>query len=136
MLIALPAGFLLFRDDDAPGHGPVAAPSTGLTLGEALRDWRFWLIALAILSISFALVGPVPNLENIPKHSGMTVATMLELTPLIGGAALLGRLVGGWLLDRFWAPAVGAVILGLPALSCGSWPAMCCTSRQRPRRSC
>ena len=118
LLIALPVGYFLFRDDDAPGGDSVPRPVTGLTLAETLRDWRFWLIALAILPISFSLAGPVPNLENILKQSGMTPARMLELTPLIGVTALLGRLIGGWLLDRFWAPAVGFVILGLPAVSC------------------
>ena len=118
LLIALPVGLFLFRDDDAPSDGATAAVVTGLTLAETLREWRFWLIALAILPISFALAGPVPNLENMLKQSGMTPALMLKLTPLIGLTALLGRLIGGWLLDRFWAPAVGFIILGAPALSC------------------
>lgn len=118
LLIALPAGFFLFRDIDASDDDSTAAPVTGMTLAETLRDWRFWLIAAAIVPISFSLAGPVPNLENILKNSGMTPGRMLELTPLVGLTALLGRLVGGWLLDRFWAPAVGFVILGAPALSC------------------
>lgn len=118
LLIALPVGFFLFRDRDSPHGDDVPPPVSGLTLTETLRDWRFWLIALAILPISFSLAGPVPNLENILKQSGMTPARMLELTPLVGVTALLGRLIGGWLLDRFWAPAVGFVILGLPAVSC------------------
>lgn len=118
LLIALPVGFFLFRDNDAPTVGGAPRLAAGLTLAETLRDWRFWLIALAIMPISFALAGPIPNLENILKQSGMTPARMLELTPLVGFTALVGRLVGGFLLDRFWAPAVGFVILSLPALSC------------------
>ena len=35
----------------------------------------------------------------------------------IGLSALLGRLIGGWLIDRFWAPGVALVILLLPGLS-------------------
>lgn len=121
ILIALPVGYFLFRDNDAPSE--IGAPQTqsqtnGLSVAEALRDWRFWLIAAAILPISFALGGPVPNLEVILRTSGIAPVTILELTPLIGVASLLGRLAGGWLLDRFWAPAVGFAILGLPAVSC------------------
>lgn len=118
LLIALPVGFFLFRDNDVPSDDGTPPPVTGLTLAETLREWRFWLMAFAILAISSSLAGPVPNLENILKHSGMTPAIVLELTPLIGLTALIGRLAGGWLLDRFWAPAVGFVILSLPALSC------------------
>lgn len=118
LLIALPVGFFLFRDGEGPSAGAAARPPTGLTLRETLRDWRFWLIAGAILPVSFALAGPVPNLENILKAAHLSPATILALTPLVGLTALLGRLIGGWLLDRFWAPAVGFVILGAPALSC------------------
>jgi MFS family permease len=119
LLIALPVGYFLFRDTDTPAEiGAPPSPISGLTVAETVCDWRFWLIALAIIPISFALAGPVPNLENILKASGIAPVNILALTPLIGVTALLGRLVGGWLLDRFWAPAVGFVILGLPAVSC------------------
>ena len=119
LLIVLPVGYFLFRDNDAPSEtGAPQTQTSGLSIAETLRDWRFWLIVLAILPISFALAGPVPNLEIILRTSGIAPATILELTPLIGLASLLGRLAGGWLLDRFWAPGVGFAILGLPALSC------------------
>ncbi len=36
----------------------------------------------------------------------------------IGLSALIGRLVGGWLIDRLWAPGVGLVILSAPGLAC------------------
>ena len=31
---------------------------------------------------------------------------------------VLFRIVGGWLIDRFWAPGVAFVMLSLPALAC------------------
>lgn len=119
VLIAFPAAYFLFREDTATGPNAPAVPQErpGLTTGEALRDWRFWVIALALIPTSFALGGPVPNLELILKDGGLTTAQALTVTPLIGLAAIIGRLVGGWLLDRVWAPAVGFVILSLPAAS-------------------
>ncbi len=121
LLIAFPVAFVLFRDTDnvqRAGAGGAARAHGGLTLRETLREWRFWLIAAALLPISFALGGPVPNMENILKQAGLTPALVLGLTPLIGLSALIGRLAGGWLLDRFWAPGVGFSILSLPGLSC------------------
>jgi len=85
---------------------------------QTLREWRFWVIALALLPISFALAGPIPNMENILKSGGVSPATILMLTPFIGLSALSGRFAGGWLLDRFWAPGIAFVILCLPGLSC------------------
>ena len=124
LFVALPATLLLFRDpgdDTAPEQRQAVvgtAPLAGYTRGEALRQWRFWLIALILIPISFSLAGAVPNLEPILLDKGLDQATILTLTPLVGFASICGRLVGGWLLDRFWAPGVAFVLLGLPALSC------------------
>lgn len=125
LLVALPMALLLFRE---PAHRQVAdrgsasaADSTalpGMTRGEAVRHWRFWLIAAILVPISFALAGAVPNLEPILLDRGIDQATILTLTPLIGLSSIGGRLIGGWLLDRFWAPAVAFVLLGMPAISC------------------
>ncbi|NOW45888.1 putative MFS family arabinose efflux permease [Novosphingobium sp. SG751A] len=119
VLIAFPAAFFLFREEERSTpdghHAPVERP--GMTTPEALRDWRFWLIAAALVPTSFAMGGPVPNLELILKDGGLSPEQALTVTPLIGLAAIIGRLVGGWLLDRIWAPLVGFVILSLPAIS-------------------
>jgi predicted MFS family arabinose efflux permease len=118
IVIAWPAAWLLFRDTDTHVDATVRTTTPGgLTFAQTLRQWRFWLLAVALLPISFALSGPVPNLEVILRVGGVGPATILALTPLIGLSALIGRLAGGWLLDRFWAPAVAFVILGAPALS-------------------
>lgn len=120
LLLALPLAWCLFREPESPaGAGAQeVAPVTGLSRGEAMSSWRFWLIALALLPISFALGGPVPNLEGILADRGLSPETILRLTPLVGLASITGRLIGGWLLDRFWAPAVAFVILSLPSISC------------------
>ena len=119
ILIALPTAYLLFRDTDT--HADAVVRTTmpgGFTLREALGQWRFWLLASALLPISYALGGPVPNLEVILKGGGVDAATVLTLTPLVGLSSIVGRIAGGWLLDRFWAPAVAFVILSLPGISC------------------
>ena len=119
LLIALPVSFL-FLADNAPEPAEGAAPVRpgGLTLGQALRDWRYWLLLLAVLPISVVLSGPVPNMENMLGSAGIMAGTIVALTPLIGLSALLGRVIGGWLIDKFWAPAIGFAILSLPAASC------------------
>lgn len=118
ILIALPTAFLLFRDTDPHATAIRTTTPGGLTVGQAARDWRFWLLIAALMPISYALGGPVPNLEGILRSDGLAPGAILTLTPLIGLTALIGRLIGGWLLDRFWAPGVAFVILSLPGLSC------------------
>lgn len=124
LLIGVPITLLLFREpseaksavDGVTANEPAAL--TGLTRSEAVRQWRFWLIAAILVPISFALAGAVPNLEPILLDRGIDPATILTLTPLIGLASIGGRLIGGWLLDRFWAPGVAFVLLGMPMISC------------------
>jgi predicted MFS family arabinose efflux permease len=129
IVIALPVGLAFFHDGPPrPGGvayaGPQAAESerrsgtTGFSLAQAVRQWRFWLIAGAVGATAFAVGGPTPNMENILATHGFSLAQVTSLTPLIGGSVILGRLASGWLMDRVWAPAVGCVLLCLPAVAC------------------
>jgi MFS family permease len=120
LLIAFPVAFFLFRETPAPVRGGASPPVVlaGLSTRQALAHWRFWLIGVALLPISFAIAGPIPNMENILHVHGFSHAAIVELTSLIGLSAIAGRLLGGWLLDLFWAPAVCVVILSLPCVSC------------------
>jgi len=118
LLIAFPVAYVGFREVPA-GAGPaVNLPQPGLEATQALRAWRFWLIAIVLLPISFAIAGPIPNMENILHVHGFAHGDIVRLTSLIGVSAIAGRLLGGWLLDLFWAPAVAVLILALPCVSC------------------
>ncbi len=120
LLIAFPAGYIWFREVPIAANAPAApaAPLSGISAMQALRHWRFWLIALVLLPVSFAIAGPIPNMENILHVHGFAHGDIIGLTSLIGVSAIVGRLLGGWLLDLFWAPAVAVGILMMPCLSC------------------
>jgi predicted MFS family arabinose efflux permease len=120
LLIAFPAAFFLFFEKPgARTAGGRPGPSaSGLTFAQTARQWRFWLIAIILIPVSFALAGPIPNMENILRLAGFKAANIVQLTSLIGLSALSGRFVGGWLLDRFWAPLVALLILASPGISC------------------
>ena len=129
LIIAFPAAFFFFRDVDDPKAGPRAekmvqhhedsggAKIYGMSLSQAFRDWRFWLMAITFVPLSFAIGGPIPNLETLLQAKGFEVSDAIFLASLIGYSVLVGRLVGGFLLDHFWAPAVACVLLMLPAIS-------------------
>ena len=129
LVIAFPAAFFFFRDVDDPKAGQRAkqmvqhhadsggATVYGMSLAQAFRDWRFWLMAVTFVPLSFAIGGPIPNLETLLQSKGFEVSDAIFLASLIGYSVLVGRLVGGFLLDHFWAPAVACVLLMLPALS-------------------
>jgi len=127
LAVALPIGLVFFRD---PGQGSIdprnrlaaaqqqAARTPGLTMRETLREWRFWLIAVCFIALAFAVGGLIPNMENILKLAGFVHGDIVRLASLIGLSVIVGRVLGGWLIDRFWAPAIATVVLGAPAAAC------------------
>lgn len=124
LLVAFPVAWFLFRevppDAGARATGADGRPviKSGLTMAQVFRDYRFWLLMVALVPISFALGGPVPNMENLLANKGFTLAEIASIVPLIGISVLFGRTLGGFLIDHYWAPGVAFVLLSLPALSC------------------
>lgn len=118
--ISLPVAWVNFHDtaEGVAGRSSRKAESPGLTFGAALREWRFWLLAFAFVPISFALGGPIPNMENILALHGFNAEAVATLVSFIGLSVVGGRIIGGWLIDRLWAPGVAFLLLSTPALSC------------------
>ena len=127
LILAFPVAFFAFHDvgdrkqsaaDRREGAAMRAAATPGLTFGETLRNWRFWVLAVAFVPISFGVGGPIPNMENIVKTAGFTGPDIVSLVSLIGLSVIAGRVVGGWLIDRFWAPGIAFLMICAPALAC------------------
>jgi MFS family permease len=89
----------------------------GLGLKEALGTWRFWVLSLCFVPISYAVGAVIPNIERVLTHSGMAMDEAVGLATLTGLAVLGGRVIGGFLIDRFWAPAVAFCFLASPAFA-------------------
>ena len=128
LLISLPVVYLFFRDtDDAAllehqkpvNTSQVASNGVpGYTARQAFTDWRFWLMCLCFISISFGVGGAIPNLENLFDSKGFDRGDAVAPASLIGVSVVFGRLGGGYLIDKYWAPGIAVVMLVLPALSC------------------
>ena len=143
VLIAMPTVWLLFHErggDEANGAAEPAladgesgnragapaaamtsapaAMSTGVTLGEALRGYRFWLIVASFLLVCCAVTGVISNLVPMMTDGGLSATAAAGFASLLGLFVIVGRLTAGWLLDRIWAPVVALVVLLPTALAC------------------
>jgi len=135
LLISLPVAYFLFRDTDDPkvqgkvskmkeelpylnSHDGSAVEMLGMSLKEALRDYRFWLLAFSFIPISIAVGGPIPNFEKILDTKGFGTSDAVVIASVVGYSVIVGRLVGGYLLDKLWAPAVAFVFFIIPILAC------------------
>ena len=124
IVIGLPIVGWLFRERTqirpaGDSHAALPTSEPGLTLREALRHWRFWIMAVSFLLIAFALTAPTPNLENILRTRGFSLLEIGAITASFGLSVIAGRVIGGWLLDRFWAPGCAMVVLLAPLA--GNW---------------
>ena len=95
-----------------------ALPVWGLTLGEAVRGYRFWVLCASIMSIYLAVSGISPNLIAALTDQGFTASDAATAQGVYGFSIIIGRLAVGYLVDRYWAPGVAVVSLSLPAVGC------------------
>jgi MFS family permease len=117
LLIALPMVAVCVREPAGSGVRPqgTAAPTDGRLFGEAMQDFRFWLIGLGVLPVAFATTGPIANFTSILNGHGVDHETIVRFVPLVGLAVIAGRLAGGWLIDRVWAPLVAVGLFTVSA---------------------
>lgn len=122
LLIALPVGLLWFREprpDERPaGVADARGEVWGITLKQAMRGYRFWVLLVSILLIAFAYGGAHIHIAQIVALHGFTPAAAASVMGVVAIGILTGRLLVGFLFDRLWAPGVACPALLLPALAC------------------
>lgn len=124
--LALPVALAWFREPRPAERPPELAVAAiggapkliGVTLAEAVRGPRFWLLVTSILCVSFAYGGALVHMPQMLKAHGFSGEQTALVMSLLGLSIFAGRIVTGLLLDRFWAPLVVLPILCLPAVSC------------------
>lgn len=90
----------------------------GLTFAQAARTRAFWLCNGALSLVVAGVVGMVSNTVPMLRDLGLSAVAAGAVFSVFGLSLIAGRLLVGVLLDRFWAPAVAAVTLSLPAVGC------------------
>jgi MFS family permease len=113
--------FALFKVSEARlrAHkaATTAAPSlSGVALGAAVRDARFWLLALTMIFANMAVGAAGGQLQPLLSDKGVPGVTAALLGSWYAAMILVGRLVVGSMLDRFWPPMVAAISLAGPVV--------------------
>jgi len=96
-------------DEDAPRVPDV-------TLRDAIRTNRFWLLILAIACINIPGSGVLGQLAPLVSDTGLADPQVAIVMSVYAAGLLVGRLITGFALDRFPAPWVGAVTTLVPAI--------------------
>ena len=125
LAIAFPIGLAWFREPRVEERPPELAAAAGgglvlagRTLGEAMREYRFYALWVSIVLISVAYGGALVHMPSMLGAQGFTPTQAASVMGVFGLSIFAGRIITGLLLDRFWAPLVTLPILCLPAVSC------------------
>ena len=94
------------------------SPLPGFVLAEALRQVAFWKIAIGFFLVSGVIAALIINLIPLLVDRGLAQQSAASIAGVMGIAVLVGRVGIGFLLDRFAAPAVARILLGICAVGC------------------
>ncbi len=114
LLIGLPCGWRVRERSSAARS--VAPPAAGAIVREALRSRIFWIIVGELFLISISQNGAITHLSALLTDRGISPGSAAFAVSAMGCAILAGRLITGWLLDRFFAPRVAFGLFALSAL--------------------
>lgn len=122
LLVSLPLAVLFFREpkehERPAGVVQQGGNRTGIAFAQAMRDRRFWLIFASIMLIAAAYGGAHIHMIPIVMDHGFGIAEATSVMGVVGLGILAGRVITGFLLDRFWAGHVAFPLLCLPAVAC------------------
>jgi MFS family permease len=89
-------------------------PATAVS--RALRSRIFWTLLVVVFGMTLALNGVVVHLSALLMDRGLPASQAVAVMSAMGGASVAGRLLTGWLIDRFDAKHVAFVLLAIAAL--------------------
>ncbi len=89
--------------DPDPGPGPGPGPGPDRNLRETVRARTFWAVLVAIALGSFTYSAILPHVFVHLADSGMARASALTALATLAAAGICGKLLFGWLSERFGA---------------------------------
>lgn len=115
LLGGLPLVLWLMPRGASTRGSPAAAAAPGD--GAWLKTRDFWLMALANVLANMATSGAISQLSPMLQDKGLTAAAAALGISAFAVGQFVGKLGGGWLLDRVEPRLVASVLTGVPAMA-------------------
>ena len=119
--LAMPIVLLYFREPtkaEISASPTLAANLTGVSVKQGLKNYRFWIMWTSFFLVALAYGGFYTNLQNMLVIKGYSRADAAFVAGFLGLSIVFGRVISGYLIDRFWAPLITFPLLSLPAVAC------------------
>ena len=115
LIIGLPLGFRVKERPNSSEAIHQARMTSGASVAQGVRSYIFWIVVTVLFCSSISQNGAITHLSAMLTDRGVPAGGAALAASALGGAALIGRVLTGWLLDRFFAPRVAVVLLLIAA---------------------
>ncbi len=114
-LLAFALGFPLaawfVRERPLAGLAVHASINAGDRVTKALGGRIFWIIAATVCLYAFSINGAIAHLSPLLTDRGVSTRGAAYALSIIGATSLIGRVLTGIFLDRFFGPRVSQIML-------------------------
>lgn len=111
LLLGVPLTILFVRERPVAVDKLRQSSHAGSSVRTGLRSRAFWLLVGTLFLSSIAVNGAVTHMSALLTDRGVTPGSAALALSVLGGMSLLGRLVTGYLLDRYSGPRVSFLLL-------------------------
>jgi MFS family permease len=106
LLLGLPLTARFVRERPRQGGaGDIALH--GASVREGVRSRVFWILVGTLMLSSVSVNGAIAHLSPLLTDRGVSASSAALAASMLGMASFVGRLLTGFLLDRFFGPRVG-----------------------------
>jgi MFS family permease len=126
LIFALPLTIMFFREPSSrkadEGQQAVvsleATAESGYSVREAVSTLCIWQMSLSFLLVAGSVSAVLTNIISLLADRGIDRVSAAALSGIFGLAVIAGRLIGGYLLDKFNANTVAAGLFSISGLAC------------------
>jgi MFS family permease len=104
--------------DPASGRGLAGSSAAlpGIDAMAALKTGNFWMLSAAFFLGVMAINGTIVHIVALLTDRGIPLQVATGALSIAGIAIIIGRIICGWCLDRYWGPYVAICFFILPVL--------------------
>lgn len=119
-LLAFAVGFpltaIFVRERPVAHRDQAVSTEVGMPVAKALKTSAFWIIAATVCLYAISVNGAIAHLSALLTDRGVSAAGAAWSVAIIGATGLIGRLLTGIFLDRFFGPRVSQIMLLMTVL--------------------
>jgi len=118
-VLGFPLAALFLREHPTAVQSTQGSSKPDGIVRDALRGRIFWIIAVTVCLYASSLNGALAHLSALLTDRGISAEGSAYAVSIIGASALIGRVLTGLFLDRFFGPRVSQWMLLMTVIGMG-----------------